>query len=126
MMRRAYEGALIAKFRSTEGREPEKQGLCPKCKTTLGTRPLSISDLHYWAVDMGLVREKMDGLSVLLEDIGAGGAHPTKSAVIDADTAEIIIKCGAVLLRDLHREGLAQGNAPATITAAVNSNAGGN
>jgi hypothetical protein len=44
----------------------------------------------------------MDGLGVLLKDLGAGGAHPTKSAVVDPDTAEIILKCGAVLLRDLY------------------------
>jgi hypothetical protein len=69
----------------------------------LGGRPLSITDLHYWAARAGLVREKMEGLSVLLKDLGAGGAHPTKSNVIDPDTAEIIIKCGAVLLRDLHK-----------------------
>ena len=112
MVRRAYEGALIAKFRSTEGREPEKQGTCPKCGTALGKRPLSITDLHYWAVGLGLVREKMDGLSVLLKDLGAGGAHPTKGPVIDPDTSEIIVKCGAVLLRDLHRKGAAERSAP--------------
>jgi len=39
---------------------------------------------------------------VLLKDIGAGGAHRTKSIVVDEDTAEIIIKCGAILLQDLH------------------------
>jgi hypothetical protein len=103
MVRRAYEGALILKYRSAEGTDPEKQVTCPKCSTRLGGRPLSITDLHYWAARAGLVREKMEGLSVLLKDLGAGGAHPTKSNVIDPDTAEIIIKCGAVLLRDLHK-----------------------
>lgn len=105
MVRRAYEGALIAKFKVLEGTDPQKQATCPKCNTKLGTRPLSITDLHYWAVNKGLVREKMEGLSVLLKDLGAGGAHPTKAPVIDADTAEIILKCGAVLLRDLNLHG---------------------
>jgi hypothetical protein len=104
MCRRAYEGALILKFREVEGIEPERQGSCPKCSTKLGIRPLSITDLHLWAVRNHFVREKMDGLSVLLKDIGAGGAHRTKSVVVDEDTAEIIIKCGAVLLQDLHAE----------------------
>jgi hypothetical protein len=104
MVRRAYEGALIEKYRINLGVDPEKQGKCPNCKASLGKRPLSITDLHYWAVGLGLVREKLDGLSVLLKDLGAGGAHPTKSTVIDPDTAEIIIKCGAVLLRDLHHK----------------------
>lgn len=102
MCRRAYEGALILKFRTTEGTEPEKQGTCPKCSMKLGIRPLSITDLHLWAVRNHFVREKMDGLSVLLKDIGAGGAHRTKSVVVDEDTAEIILKCGAVLLQDLY------------------------
>jgi hypothetical protein len=102
MLRRAYEGALALKYRSIEHREPEKDATCPKCNTKLGRRPLSISDLHYWAAASGLVREKLEGLSILLKDLGAGGAHPTKSKVIDPDTAEIIVKCGAVLLRDLH------------------------
>jgi len=102
MVRRAYEGSLILKYQSVEGREPEKQATCQKCSTKLGTRPLSITDLHYWAARSGFVREKMEGLSILLKDLGAGGAHPTKSHVVDPDTAEIIVKCGAVLLRDLH------------------------
>jgi hypothetical protein len=104
MCRRAYEGALILKYRAAEGTEPEKQGSCPKCSTKLGLRPLSITDLHLWAVRNQLVREKMDGLSMLLKDIGAGGAHRTKSVVVDEDTAEIIIKCGAVLLQDLNTQ----------------------
>jgi hypothetical protein len=102
MVRRAYEGSLTLKYQAIEGRDPEKQALCPKCSTKLGHRPLSITDLHYWAARSGFVREKMEGLSILLKDLGAGGAHPTKSHVVDPDTAEIIIKCGAVLLRDLH------------------------
>jgi hypothetical protein len=105
MVRRAYEGALITKFKALEGADPQKQATCPKCNTKLGTRPLSITDLHYWAVSKGLVREKLEGLSVLLKDLGAGGAHPTKAPVIDPDTAEIILKCGAVLLRDLNVHG---------------------
>jgi hypothetical protein len=104
MVRRAYEGALILQYRSTEGRDPEKQATCPKCSSKLGVRPLSITDLHLWAVRHHLVREKMDGLSILLKDLGAGGAHPTKSNVIDPDTAEIIIKCGGILLHDLHQQ----------------------
>jgi len=104
MVRRAYEGALILQYRSTEGRDPEKQPVCPKCSSKLGGRPLSITDLHIWAVRHQLVREKMDGLSILLKDLGAGGAHPTKSNVVDADTAEIIIKCGGILLHDLHHQ----------------------
>src|SRR6267142_1145862 len=94
MIRRSYEGALILKYRLVEGTDPEKQGRCPKCSCKLGTRPLSITDLHFWAVRHSFVREKLDGLSVLLKDLGAGGAHPTKTNVIDPDTAEIIIKCG--------------------------------
>jgi hypothetical protein len=106
MIRRAYEGALIQRYRATEGREPEKEGTCPKCRSQFGKRPLSISDLHFWAVRQSLVREKMDGVSALLKDLGAGGAHPTKGAVIDAETSEIIIKCGRVLLSDLYRRKL--------------------
>ena len=104
MCRRAYEGALILKYRTAEGADPEKQGSCPKCSSKLGLRPLSITDLHVWAVRNQFVREKMDGLSMLLKDIGAGGAHRTKSLVVDEDTAEIVIKCGAVLLQDLHAQ----------------------
>jgi len=106
MVRRAYEGSLILKYQSVEGRDPEKQGTCQKCSTKLGTRPLSITDLHYWAARKGFVREKMEGLSILLKDLGAGGAHPTRSHVVDPDTAEIIVKCGAVLLRDLYSPGI--------------------
>jgi hypothetical protein len=118
MVRRAYEGALILRYRSVQGADPEKQVTCPKCSTKLGSRPLSITDLHYWAVRNGFVREKMDGLSVLLKDLGAGGAHPTKSNVIDPETAEIIVKCGAVLLRDLH--GYKTSRAPDSLEASVN------
>jgi hypothetical protein len=103
MTRRAYEGALSHRYRTVHGTEPEKEGSCPKCNTKLGRRPMSITDLHNWAVRSSLVREKMDGVSVLLKDLGAGGAHPTKNLVIDPDTAEIIVKCGSVLLHDLHR-----------------------
>jgi hypothetical protein len=101
MVRRAYEGALTIKYRTMEGTDPEKQATCPKCSTKLGIRPLSITDLHNWAVRNNLVREKMDGLSILLKDLGAGGAHPTKTRVLDPETAEIILKCGGVLLHDL-------------------------
>jgi hypothetical protein len=104
MTRRAYEGALTQRYRITHGLDPEKEGTCPKCNTKLGKRPMSISDLHNWAVRSRLVREKMDGISVLLKDLGAGGAHPTKSLVIDPETAEIIVKCGSVLLGDVHRK----------------------
>jgi hypothetical protein len=117
MCRRAYEGALILKFRTIEGTEPEKQGTCPKCSTKLGIRPLSITDLHLWAVRNHFVREKMDGLSVLLKDIGAGGAHRTKSVVVDENTAEIIIKCGAVLLQDLHAPQASSAAQPLTTAA---------
>jgi hypothetical protein len=105
MVRRAYEGALILKYKEIEGKEPEKEGSCPKCSAKMGRRPMSITDLHYWAAGQGQVREKMDGISILLKDLGAGGAHPTKSRVMDPDTTEIILKCGAVLLRDLYRRG---------------------
>ncbi len=104
MMRRAYEDALTERYRKVEGREPEREATCPKCNTALGTRPLSITALHQWASTKGFVREKMDGLGVLLKDLGAGGAHPTKTRVIDPETAEIIVKCGAVLLQDLHTQ----------------------
>jgi hypothetical protein len=104
MTRRAYEGALTQKYRSVNGVDPQKEGSCPKCHASLGKRPMSITDLHNWAVVSSLVREKMDGISILLKDLGAGGAHPTKSLVIDPETAEIIIKCGSVLLYDLHRK----------------------
>jgi len=103
MTRRAYEGALTQQYRSVHGVDPQKEGSCPKCSARLGKRPMSITDLHNWAVKSTLVREKMDGISILLKDLGAGGAHPTKSLVIDPETAEIIVKCGSVLLYDLHR-----------------------
>jgi hypothetical protein len=116
MVRRAYEGALALRYGQVENREPEKEGICPKCRAKFGRRPMSITDLHYWAAGKGQVREKMEGLSMLLKDLGAGGAHPTKSAVIDADTAEIILKCGEVLLADLYRKkagtGVARGAMP--------------
>ncbi len=102
MVRRSYEGALALRYRSIEGNDPTRQAVCPKCSTKLGTRPLSITDLHNWASKNGLVREKLDGLGVLLKDLGAGGAHLGKSNVIDSNTAEIILKCGAVLLGDLY------------------------
>lgn len=104
MVRRSYEGALISRYRKIEGSEPEKEGSCPKCHAKFGKRPLSLTDLHLWAAERGLVRQKMDGLTILLKDLGAGGAHPTKTRVMDSDTAEIIIKCGAVLLRELYRK----------------------
>jgi hypothetical protein len=59
----------------------------------------------------------MDGLSMLLKDIGAGGAHRTKSVVVDEDTAEIIIKCGAVLLQDLNAQKPVSAAAPAVMAA---------
>lgn len=102
MVRRSYEGSLIAHYRKLEKSEPEKVGTCPRCNSKFSKRPLSLTDLHLWAANRGLVREKMDGLTILLKDLGAGGAHATKSRVIDSDTSEIIIKCGAVLLRDLY------------------------
>lgn len=103
MCRRAYEGALISKFKQIELKDPIKQLLCKNCKNIVKDKVyMGIVELHKWAVDKKIISEKFKDIGFLIPNLGAGGAHPTDSFPRDSDVANISITSTIVLLKQIN------------------------
>jgi hypothetical protein len=104
MCRRAYEGALVEAYKSIEKREPVDEVRCNSCKNVIRNKSyIGISKLHSWAMERGLVTEKLRQLGFLVSDIGAGGAHPPLMHFPrDKEIARLGITATITLLKQLY------------------------
>lgn len=103
MCRRAYEGALVALYRTKTGNQPVEDRTCPHCgKILLKESYIGITKLHTWAVKNGYITEKLKSVGFLLADIGAGGAHPPLSEFPrDEEIAKLGINATMTLLKEI-------------------------
>lgn len=103
MCRRAYEGALISKYKQIENKDPVKQIICKHCKNTVRDKVFfSIVELHNWAIEKKIISEKFKEVGFLVPNLGAGGAHPTESFPRDSEVANIAITTSIALLKQIY------------------------
>jgi len=103
MCRRAYEGALISKYKQIEGKEPVKQLLCKNCKNVVkGKLFIGIVELHKWAVENKIISDKFKDIGFLVPNLGAGGAHPIDAFPRDPDVANVSITTTVALLKQVY------------------------
>ncbi len=103
MCRRAYEGAVISKYKQLEKKEPTKQIVCKNCKNIVKNNVFfGIVELHQWAVEKKVISEKFKDIGFLIPNLGAGGAHPTQSFPRDSEVANIVITTTISLLKQIY------------------------
>jgi len=103
MCRRAYEGALTAKYKELEGKEPLKSIVCKNCKNTVkGNMHFGIVELHKWAVEKKIIPSKFRDVGFLVPNMGAGGAHPDETFPRDETVAKISITTTFALLKQIY------------------------
>ena len=103
MCRRAYEGALISKYKQVENKEPIKQMICKHCKNVIRDKLFfSIVELHNWAIENKIISDKFKEVGFLVPNLGAGGAHPTESFPRDSEVANIAITTSVALLKQIY------------------------
>ena len=104
LCRRAYEGALVALYKSKEGKEPIEERICKRCKNSVGESYVGISNLHKWAINNKIITDKLKSVGFLLTDIGAGAAHPPLSEFPrDEGMARLGITATLTLLNEIHK-----------------------
>ena len=102
MCRRAYEGALIEAYKSRNGKLIEEIK-CKNCKSIIGKKYVGIAKLHKWAINTGLVTEKLKSVGFLVSDIGSGAAHPPlKEFPRDKEIARLGITATITLLKQIY------------------------
>ncbi len=103
MCRRAYEGALIEKYKETEKSDPLKQIACKNCKNVVRANVfMSITELHKWAVDTKVISDKFRDVGFLVPNLGSGGAHPTEDFPRDQEVANIVVSTTLSLLKQVY------------------------
>jgi hypothetical protein len=104
MCRRAYEGALISKYKQIENKEPIKNINCKTCKNIVKANVyLGIVELHNWAVEKKIIPDKFKDIGFLIPNLGAGGAHPTESFPRDSEVADVAITTVIALLKQIYQ-----------------------
>lgn len=104
MCRRAYEGALVASYKSKTGKEPIEEIKCKSCKAMLKDKAyMGIAKLHNWAIENNFVTDKLKQVGFLLTDMGAGAAHPPLTQFArDKEMARLGITATLALLKEIH------------------------
>jgi len=104
MCRRAYEGALVASYKSKTGKEPIEEIRCKSCKAMLKDKAyMGIAKLHHWAIENNFVTDKLRHVGFLLTDMGAGAAHPPLTQFPrDKEIARLGITATLALLKEIH------------------------
>ncbi len=104
MSRRAYEGALVALYKSKNSKEPIEELKCKSCKAMLKDKAyMGIAKLHNWAIKNNFVTDKLQQVGFLLTDIGAGAAHPPLTQFPrDKEMAILGITATLALLKEIH------------------------
>jgi len=104
MCRRAYEGALVETYKSKTKQEPIEQIKCKHCKNILRDKSyIGLAKLHRWAMEGGLVTEKLKQVGFLMSDIGAGAAHPPLTQFPRSkEIARLGITATITLLKELY------------------------
>lgn len=104
MCRRAYEGSLVASYKSKTGKEPIEEIKCKSCKAMLKDKAyMGIAKLHNWAIENNFVTDKLKQVGFLLTDMGAGAAHPPLTQFPrDKEMAILGITATLALLKEIH------------------------
>jgi hypothetical protein len=77
LCRRAYEGALVALYKSKTGKDPVGEIRCKHCKNLIRDKAyMGIAKLHGWAIDDKIITDRLKQVGFLLTDMGTGAAHP--------------------------------------------------
>ena len=104
MCRRAYEGALVALYKSKNKADPIEDVKCKHCKNEIRKNAyMGIAKLHGWAIENKVITEKLKQVGFLLTDIGAGAAHPPLAEFPrDKEMARLGITATLTLLKEIH------------------------
>lgn len=104
LCRRAYEGALVTLYRSTNGEEPVEDFKCKNCSNLIRAKAyMGIAKLHKWAIDNRIISEKLKQVGFLLTDMGAGAAHPPLAEFPrDKELARLGITATLALLKEIN------------------------
>lgn len=105
LCRRAYEGALVALYRAKKG-EPVEEVRCKSCDNIVRSKAyMGIAKLHNWAIESGIITEKMKQVGFLLTDMGAGAAHPPLTEFPrNKEMARLGITATLALLEEIHKK----------------------
>lgn len=103
LCRRSYEGALVILYKSKNKTDPVEEVKCKHCKNKIRDRSyMGIAKLHTWAIEKGLITDKLKQVGFLLTDMGAGAAHPPLSEFPrDKEMAKLGIMATITLLKEL-------------------------
>lgn len=103
MCRRAYEGALISKYKQVEKKDPLKNIICKSCKNILKSNAFfGIVELHNWAIGKKVIPDKFKDIGFLVPNLGAAGAHPTELFPRDSEVTNIVIATTLALVKRVY------------------------
>ena len=104
LCRRAYEGALVAAYKSKNKKDPIEDIKCKHCNNQIrGNAYMGIAKLHGWAIENKIITDKLKQVGFLLTDMGAGAAHPPLSEFPrDKEIARLGITATIALLKEMH------------------------
>lgn len=104
LCRRAYEGALVALYKSKNKKDPIEDIKCKHCENLIREKSyMGIAKLHGWAIDNKIITDKLKQVGFLLTDMGAGAAHPPLAEFPrDKEIARLGITATLALLKEIN------------------------